>query len=75
MSATNTPSIKIGAVTASLSVLVILSLVVVGSASREGGLCDIGDCGISVGVTDEDPVDLPAEKSEKPVLAVLHDGI
>ena len=44
-------------------------------ASRKRGLCDICDSRASIGIPDEDPVDLPAEHSKKPVLTVFHDSI
>jgi len=69
------PSVKVRAIPTSLGVLVILTLIVVRGTSRERGFSGICNCSVSVGVADKDPVDLPAEQSEKPVLAVLYDGI
>ena len=53
----------------------VLFLVVMRCASCKRGLCGVCDSQVSIRVSDEDPVDLPAEKSEKPVLTVFHDGV
>ena len=43
--------------------------------SCKRGFCDVCDSRASIGVSDEDPVYLPAEKSEEPVLTVFHDSV
>lgn len=53
----------------------VLSLVVMRSTSRKGGLSDVSYWWISVRVAHKDPVDLPSEQPEEPILTILDNSI